>query len=166
MEGLSLLAVAFVSAFIPVVNIEIYLAGVSLLGEPRSGWQVAGLAAVAAAGQLAGKTLFFLAGRGVLTLPRRWRTPVQSPSGPSASAAAPSRVAVSLDRWSQRIQRRRWLSVIFIGTSASVGLPPFALVSVAAGALRVSLPVFLLSGLSGRWLRFAAVLVLVRLTGT
>lgn len=164
MGALTLLGVAFVSALIPVVNLEVYLAGAALFGESRNGWQVAVLAAVAAAGQLTGKTLFYLAGRGVLSLPRRLRHRVPSASETSPSASQ-TRVAARLDRWNQRIQRRPWLSAVFVGTSASVGLPPFALVSVAAGALRVSLPVFLLAGLVGRWARFAVVLILVQSAG-
>jgi len=42
--------------------------------------------------------------------------------------------------------------------SASSGFPPFAIVAVVAGQLRMSLPLFFVLGLAGRWLRFAAVL--------
>ena len=42
--------------------------------------------------------------------------------------------------------------------SAFTGFPPFAVLSVLAGQLRMSLTLFLALGLVGRWLRFAAVL--------
>jgi len=54
---------------------EVYLGGAVLLGESRSAWGVAGLAGIAAVGQLADKTLFYLAGRGALRLPRLFGTP-------------------------------------------------------------------------------------------
>ncbi|MEJ7771724.1 MAG: hypothetical protein WKF51_07465 [Geodermatophilaceae bacterium] len=124
---------------------------------------MAGLAGIAAVGQLAGKTLFYLAGRGPLRLPRLFGTPpTEVPGAPRT--AAQTRIAASVARWKLRIHRRRWLSAVFVATSASVGLPPFALVSVAARAQRISLPVFVLAGLSGRCARFAAVLALVQIS--
>ena len=162
MGHLTLLAVAFVSALVPVVNLEIYLGGVALLGQPLNGWEMAGLAAVAAAGQLAGKTLFYFAGRGVLTLPRRF-LPAALTDG--STSARRTRMAARMRRWKQQIQDRRWLSGVLVGASAAGGLPPFALVSVAAGTLRVPLPVFVMAGLAGRWVRFAVVLALVQASG-
>lgn len=154
MTVLSVLAVAFVSALVPVVNLEIYLGGTALLGGSRTWWEVTGLALVAAVGQLAGKTLFYLAGRGALTLPKRLR-----PERPRRH-----RTAARMLRWQQRMQQRPWLSAAFVGTSAAVGLPPFALVSVAAGSLRIPLGVFLGAGLVGRWARFAVVLAAVQVS--
>ncbi len=172
MDGaLILLAVAFLSALIPVVNLEIYLGGMVLLGHFSSVWQLAGLAAIAAVGQLAGKTLFFFGGRGVLNVSWWRRAPheVMPDRGGSARqtriAARQARIAAGLSRWRQRLQEHPRLSAVFVGASASVGVPPFALVSVAAGALRISLPVFLVAGLAGRWARFAAVLALVQASG-
>lgn len=158
MTVLALLTVAFVSALVPVVNLEVYLGGMALLGASGSWWEVAGLAAVAAVGQLAGKTLFYLAGRGVITLPRRIRVP----TGHTGADPRRARIAERMSRWQRRLQERPWLSAGLVGASASVGLPPFALVSVAAGSLRIPLPVFVLAGMAGRWVRFAAVLALVQ----
>lgn len=158
MSVLALLTVAFVSALVPVVNLEVYLGGMALLGVSGSWWEVTGFAAVAAVGQLAGKTLFYLAGRGALSLPRRIRVPAAS----TAESPRRARVAARMSRWQGRLQKRPWLAAGLVGTSASVGLPPFALVSVAAGSLRIPLPVFVLAGLAGRWVRFVAVLALVQ----
>ena len=42
--------------------------------------------------------------------------------------------------------------------SAYSGFPPFAVLAVLAGQLRMSLTLFLTVGLVGRWLRFATIL--------
>jgi membrane protein YqaA with SNARE-associated domain len=47
-------------------------------------------------------------------------------------------------------------ALVFV--SALTGLPPFAVLSVLAGQLRMSLALFLGLGFAGRWLRFAGVL--------
>lgn len=153
---LALLGVAFVSALIPVVNLEVYLGGLAVFGASAGAWDIAVLSGVAAAGQMVGKLLFFLAGRGALTLPARLR----HDAAPPASARR-VRTAARLVRWQERVQARPWLATAFVGGSASVGLPPFAVVSVLAGSMRVPLPVFAAAGLVGRWARFAVVLIVV-----
>ncbi len=88
--ALTLLAVAFVSALVPVVNLEIYLGGVVLLGQSRSAWELVALAGIAAAGQLAGKAFFYLGGRGVLTATRWHRVaPTGVPDGPGSPQERP-----------------------------------------------------------------------------
>lgn len=160
MTLLALLGVAFVSALVPVVNLEVYLGGLALLGASAGAWDIAILSGVAAVGQMVGKLLFFLAGRGVLTLPGRLRHDrVSKPPTPRRA-----RNAARLARWQERVQARPWLATAFVGGSASVGLPPFAVVSVLAGTMRVPLAVFAAAGLVGRWARFAVVLTLVQVS--
>jgi membrane protein YqaA with SNARE-associated domain len=65
----------------------------------------------------------------------------------------------------RRLEQAPGAAAAVIFTSAVSGLPPFYLVSVAAGALRVSLARFLILGASGRFLRFASVVALPRLIG-
>ncbi|MBA2388826.1 MAG: hypothetical protein H0V67_01110 [Geodermatophilaceae bacterium] len=163
MTVLALLGVAFVSALVPVVNLEVYLGAMALFRESGGWWPVAGLGLVAAVGQLAGKTLFYFAGRGVITLPKRFRKPVLE-AAVTTERPRRERTVAAMKVWRQRVEDRPWLSVVFVGTSASVGLPPFALVSVAAGALRIPLPIFLIAGLAGRWARFVTVLALVQVS--
>lgn len=94
--ALTLLAVAFVSALVPVVNLEIYLGGMALLGHSLGAWELAGLAGIAAVGQIVGKTLFYFGGRGCS--PRRdgtaWHRPVcltapAPPDGPGSPQERP-----------------------------------------------------------------------------
>jgi len=170
--ALTLLAVAFVSALVPVVNLEIYLGGMALLGHSLGAWELAALAGIAAVGHIVGKTLFYFGGRGVLTATRWHRVaPTGVPDGSGSTrrtrvAGRKTRIAARLSRWEERVRERPRLAVVLVGTSSCLGLPPFALVSVAAGTLRVPLPVFLLAGLAGRWARFAAVLALVQVSGS
>ncbi len=129
------LAAAFLSGFLPLVNIEAYLVGAAALlpGAPP-------LVVVlpAALGQMAAKGFLFLGGRGLVSLPSRVRD--------RALAA------------SARLGTRRPPALVF--TSALTGLPPFYVVSVAAGMLGFRPGPFLLAGLAGRLLRFGAVFAL------
>ena len=138
MSYLAVYAVAFVSGLVPLVNAEALLVSYSLLA---SGPNAVLVVTAATLGQMTAKTLFFLSGRGVLRLP--WR-----------------RGRADLDAVAARIRRARG-PVLFL--SASLGLPPFYVVSFAAGALKVPLALFLATGLAGRFLRFAFVFFLPRL---
>jgi membrane protein YqaA with SNARE-associated domain len=124
--------VCFVSGFVPLVNTEVYLLSVSTLG----GLPVAlPLTLSAALGQMTAKSLLYLAGRGVLRIPLgRYEPKLQA-----------ARVALEAHR------QRTWA---FLFTSALGGLPPFYVISVLAGSLRVGFPTFFSAGLAGRFLRF------------
>ncbi len=129
------LAAAFLSGFVPFVNIEAYLVGAAAL-LPNSPPLVVVVAA--ALGQMAAKALLFLGGRGLVSLPTHLRE--------RALAA------------SARLGTRRSPALVF--TSALTGLPPFYVVSVAAGLLGFRAGPFLLAGFAGRLLRFGAVFAL------
>ena len=66
--------------------------------------------------------------------------------------------AARLETWRARTHQRPVVAGLLLFVSASVGFPPFAVVAVLAGQLRMSLTLFLTLGLLGRWLRFVAVL--------
>lgn len=71
-EHLLALGVGVVSGLVPVINIEAYLLTLTLAGDGGPPWLQAVLAG---AGQVAGKLVYFYAGRGSLRLPaflRRW----------------------------------------------------------------------------------------------
>ena len=63
-----------------------------------------------------------------------------------------------LEHWRERTHDRPVVASLFVFVSAATGVPPFAILSVLAGQLRMNLPLFLAIGLVGRWLRFVAVL--------
>ncbi|HLS14178.1 MAG TPA: VTT domain-containing protein [Beutenbergiaceae bacterium] len=138
------LAAAFgyclLAGLVTVIPSEVYLFGAAALTPMPGIW----LALAGAVGQTIGKMAYYLVGRGVLNSDRlRTRTK---------------------GKWVERMQRvETWCQehvaglavVAFI--SSFVGLPPYALVAVLAGSLRMRWWVFALLSLVGRFLRFWAV---------
>ncbi|MFJ3406871.1 hypothetical protein [Promicromonospora sp. NPDC090134] len=104
------------------------------------------LAAVAAVGQITGKLLWYWAGAGTTRLP--WlRSKLDSP-----------KIAAAMTRWRDRTDGRPVYLGVVLFASAFAGLPPFMVMSVVAGVLRVRMWLFLSTGLVGRFLRFWIVL--------
>lgn len=133
---LATLAYTLLGGLVPVFHIEAYLVVVSSLA---SGGELVVLAAMAGLGQMAAKSLVYGAGRGTL--------------------------AVSLGRYEDRrramidrLDERDRSIGLLVFASALVGLPPFYVVSGAAGALAISYPWFLFVGIAGSLLRFGFVL--------
>ena len=143
LDALGLLLVGFASALVPLVNIEAYLGVRASVSAVDSMWL---LGFIAALGQMIGKVVWYYLGASSLSW--RWvRRRVETP-----------RAELRLQVWRSRIQRRPIVSAALVFVSAFTGLPPFAIVAVVAGQLRMSLTGFFTLGLLGRWLRFSAVL--------
>lgn len=141
--ALALLGVAFASALIPLINIEAYLVGLGVLVESAGVW---GLALVAGLGQMFGKVIWYYLGANAL----RWspvRRRVETP-----------RFQEKLERWRDRVHARPLAAATLVLVSSLTGFPPFAIISVLAGQLRMNLAMFFTVGLLGRTLRFAAFL--------
>ncbi len=140
---LTILVLGFASALVPVLNIEAYLAVRAAVTQVDALWL---LALVAALGQMVGKLIWYQIGAS--SLGWSWvRRRIEKP-----------KVAASLELWRSRTHQRPVLAGSLVLLSAVVGLPPFAILAVVAGQLRMSLGLFLGLGLLGRWLRFALVL--------
>ncbi len=140
---LGVLGVAFASALIPLVNIEAYLGVRGSVGGLDGLWAL-GLAA--ALGQMVGKVVWYYLGASSLSwgwVRRRIETP---------------KAEARLDKWRSRTHERPWFAGGLVFLSAFSGFPPFAILAVLAGQLRMSLTLFFVLGLLGRWLRFTAVL--------
>lgn len=151
MEWVSLtLGYSALSALIPVFNIEVYLVGL-VSQQPQLPFWLLGL--TAATGQLAGKTLFYLAGRGSLRLPH-WMHRQARTRGEGRWARLLRRLH---DRFHRIAQTRPVWTVVVLLSSASVGLPPFAATALIAGLAQVRLSVFLATGMAGRFVRFSAI---------
>ncbi len=132
--------VTFASGFLPFVNAEAYLVSVAALAP---GAALGGVVAAATLGQMTAKTLLFLTGRGLLRLPLR------RPRGPAG------RIRAFLEHGGVRAA-----ALVFV--SAVCGVPPFYVVTLAAGALGFPLVRFCAVGACGRLLRFTAVFLLPR----
>ncbi|HET7329014.1 MAG TPA: VTT domain-containing protein [Nocardioidaceae bacterium] len=139
---LATFGVAFVSALIPLVNVEAYLGAVVATVGDANIWA---LCVVAGVGQMIGKVLWYGAGRRSMEL--AWVRKKMS---------APKRQA-QLRLWRARVQGRPLFSGAVLLASAFVGLPPYAVISVLAGQLRMSFTLFCVTGLVGRIARFAVV---------
>jgi membrane protein YqaA with SNARE-associated domain len=141
MRLLTAFAVCLVSAIFPLINAEAY---VGALAAVDGGSHVWAIALAAGSGQTCGKVIYYLTGRGS----REWRWTRRRKASPKWQARA--------ERWELRIQHRRWTAAAVLAVSAVVGLPPLAILSVIAGRMRFSLPIFVAVVFVGRTLRFAA----------
>ena len=142
---------AFVSAFVPLVSIELALIVAAATGT--SGRLLVAQVLLAAAGQMVGKSCFFLGGRTAFT---RWTKVKKSHR---------SRGSQRLGRLVARAARQRAAAAVTVFVSAVTGLPPFALVSALAGAWCLRLSSFFVLGLAGRSARFAGVLLVPQVPG-
>lgn len=139
---LTTLGVCFVSAFIPLINAEAYLAAITAADQQVSVWS---LALAAAIGQMLGKIVWYEAGRHSL----RWkwiRKRLETPKW-----------RVRYTKWEGRVTGRPIVSALVLLASAFIGVPPFAVLSVLAGQLRMPFGLFVVAGLIGRLGRFALV---------
>lgn len=140
---LSLLLVAFASALVPLINLEAYLGVRASVADMDSLWL---LGFVAALGQMFGKVLWYYLGASAL----HWGWIRRKAEKPKAQAR--------LATWRARTHKRPAVAGLLVFVSALTGFPPFAIVAVLAGQLRMSVTLFFVLGLAGRWLRFVAVL--------
>jgi membrane protein YqaA with SNARE-associated domain len=136
------LGVGLGSALLPLINAEAY----AVVGAAADPWLLLAVVVALAAGQTVGKVVLLEAAR----------------RGSSRMRALPRLQALTESRWAQRVHvalSRRRTSLPLILVSAGVGLPPLALVSVAAGAAGHGRRSFAAMCLIGRVVRFAAIAV-------
>lgn len=143
---LATMGTAALGSVLPVVNIELYLIGTLSTVDGLVWWA---LALAAAVGQLGGKSLFYLAGRGSITLGSRLGRMTEAPRG--------SRWAAWLDKYHHKSKERPWwgLSVLFAG--AITGLPPFTVMCFLSGAAGVPILGWLAVSFAGRSIHFLLV---------
>jgi membrane protein YqaA with SNARE-associated domain len=147
---LATLGMGVASALVPVLNIEAYLLALAAArGGSGAAWW---FALVATVGQMGGKVLFYYAGRGALGLP-------------ALSRRKASSRRFNLAALRERLVDRPYLSAGVVFASATVGVPPFAVVSLLAGMIGMPLRWFLVVGSIGRFLRFMTVLLVPGMLG-
>jgi membrane protein YqaA with SNARE-associated domain len=134
---LTTFGVAVASAVIPVINIEVYLLAASAVA-PRQ--MVIPLIVAGTLGQVIGKIALYYAGTGALKIPGK-------------------RLRAALEKMNTQMQERPHMGSALVFVSATAGLPPYYLVTLAAGAARMNLTMFLLVSLVGRLIRFTIVVL-------
>ena len=133
------LLVGGASALLPLLPIEPLLIGASVtVSRPL----LVPIVALATLGHMGAKTLLYLASRG------------------AAERMIPLRQRASLDRVRALLSRRRPVQLLTLLASAVAGLPPFYVVTVCYGMLRLPLRDYLVVGVVGRALRFTALVLL------
>ena len=124
------------SGALPFFNAELYVIGAATIaGESGVVAIVSGMTI----GHMVGKTLLYFAGAGAIKMPLR----------PSYKE--------KLDGTRAMLERSRIGTVPFLFVSAATGWPPFYVVAIMAGILRLGIWTFLIPGTLGRLLRFAAI---------
>ena len=124
------------SALLPVLNAEIFVAGVA------QKYPIALVSLIAAAGQMVGKAIWYYAGAHAERLPYI-HNKMQQP-----------KFAASLEKWRVQTEGRQGYTGLILFASASAGFPPYAVIAALAGVLRVSFTLFLVTGFVGRFIRF------------
>ncbi|WP_432487850.1 hypothetical protein [Kineococcus sp. SYSU DK018] len=170
LEVLAAIAVGAVSAVLPVVNAEAVVLAAAV-GRPRTAVPVV---LGVALGQTLGKVALMVAARhgahrlvGLLHHPRSRVRTGGAPAGaepPGAGAPPPrtawwARAARAVRRWGERclaaLDSGRWAGPVVL-LSATTGVPPLAVTSIAAGLRRTPVPLFTVCCLLGRSARFLA----------
>lgn len=128
-------AVAAISSVLPFVAIDVFLVGIVLYAPPAA---LPVVVVLAAAGQVVGKLPIYVA----------------------------SRVAgARLDRVRRWIARWQHTPRLLLFASAVFGLPPFSIISTAAGVLGVDARTFVVLVFVGRLLRFVVVVAIASAAG-
>lgn len=136
-------ALTIASAVFPWVNAEVIVLSLPALAPSRSALLL--LTLVATAGQMTGKSVLYWTGRKSLTFLSHRRT---------------GRI---LQKWTDRLEARPVKAVLFVLLSALTGLPPFYVMTVVAGALKMNFPTYLAVGTAGRLVRFGALVTIPQL---
>jgi membrane protein YqaA with SNARE-associated domain len=135
--GLSVL-----SALLPWLNGEVVV--LTLSTQASSFPALLGLVLMASAGQMTGKVVLYWSSRRALR-------------------AAGGRAGAKLDAWRQRLESRPLKALAVVLLSSAVGLPPFYLITILAGGLKIGFPRYLAVGTLGRLMRFGSLVFFPRL---
>jgi membrane protein YqaA with SNARE-associated domain len=130
--------IAVISGFFPLVNAEIYLVGLTMAS--RVPWPSAiVLGILIACGQMVSHSLLFHGARRVA-----------KPGATRREEGRIARMRVRVASWGNK-------RFVLLVSSAVLGLPPFFLTCLAAGALDISYKTFFSVGLAGRVVRFTGI---------
>jgi len=147
-QFLTIFGISIASALIPLINIELILAGLATqvgVGESL------GLAIAAGSGQTIGKVIWWFAAE--RSMESSWvQKKLDRPKWRNA-----------YDVWSRRIHERPWYAALIIFVSSAGGVPPLLVMAIVAGSLKMPLWAFVPTVWVGRVLRFWFILAGVSL---
>ncbi|ADH69074.1 MULTISPECIES: hypothetical protein [Nocardiopsis] len=135
--------VALVSGLVPVINIEVYLVGAVIAMDDGA---LVAMAVAAGVGQTLGKLPYYYAGRGTLSAPWIRRR-----------SATPGKWAARAEGWRRRAEERPAWGAGLVAVSSLASVPPFVVVSVLAGVVRMNVVLFALITFVTRTARFLVV---------
>jgi membrane protein YqaA with SNARE-associated domain len=142
---LSYFGLAVASAVFPWVNAEVIILSLPAMAPSKPALLL--LLLVATAGHMTGKCFLYWAGR-------------------KGDRVLTGRAGKALTKWRERLETKPSKAVALVLISSVVGLPPFFLMTILAGALRMNFVVYLTAGTMGRLVRFGAVVMLPQLVLT
>ena len=128
----SAFAASVASGLVPLVNAEVVVAAAAIAVPGSQVWLVV---AVCTLGQMIAKAALYALAR---WLPRK----------------LPARATRHLERAKEKTKRLEQAGWSLVLVSAIVGLPPFYVISLAAGVVRLNFAAFLVAGFAGRAIRF------------
>ncbi|MGW5878848.1 hypothetical protein ACWFMI_20100 [Nocardiopsis terrae] len=120
--------VATAAGLVPLINIEVYLLGAAALDGDGA---LVAMAVAAAAGQTLGKIPYYYVGYGTITAPWLRR-----------KAATPGRWTERTARWRAKAEERPAWGAGLLALSSFASVPPFMVVAVLAGVLRMNIALF------------------------
>jgi len=124
------------SGFIPVINSEVFLV---LISTTLSKALFLPVLLISATGQMLAKVVMYLAGRGILKISfKKYEEKMNE-------------VLLKMQKWQSK-------TGLFLFISSFTGFPPFYLVTIAAGMIKMNLIQFFIFGFAGRFLRFTLLL--------
>lgn len=126
---------------LPFAPVEPLLVAIALTASPSVS---ASAVLVATVSQAGAKALLFIGSRGA-----------ESRLSPAARS--------TIDRVRRRLANRHAAQLATVAVSAAVGMPPLYLVTIATGALGLSLRAYLIASTAGRGARFAVLAMAPRL---
>jgi membrane protein YqaA with SNARE-associated domain len=141
---LAAFGLAVASAVVPWINGELVL--LAFAARAASLVEVLSLVVAVTAGQVAGKSALYWVARRARHMP-------------------PAKLAATIARWRDRSKRRPLAALVTMFVSATVGVPPLYLTTLAAGALMVEFGSFLSVIICGRLLHFGAIALVPTLVG-
>jgi membrane protein YqaA with SNARE-associated domain len=133
---------AVASAVFPWVNAEVIVLSLPAVAPSKAALVV--LLLVATAGQMTGKCFLYWASR-------------------KGNRVLRGRAGELLSKWRAYLETRPSRAVALVLVSSIVGLPPFYLMTILAGALKMNFLTYLTAGTAGRLVRFGALVTLPHL---